>query len=114
FLGSLLALALFTTVVSSEIQTGTIRVTLSKPLPRWAYLVGRMLGAAIIVTAYGVIVALAQIVLGTLSDMHGATRILSSAWLSLCGHLILGTVALALSLFFRAPVAAVVAWFASA
>jgi len=113
-IGSLLALGLFCTVISSEIQTGTIRVTMAKPVPRWAYLVGRWLGAAIILAAYGVIAGIASAVLGAMSDVSAVTALISMAWLTFCGNLVLGTVGLAFSLYVRGPVAAVLAWFASA
>lgn len=113
-LGSLLALVLFCTVVSSEIQTGTIRVTLSKPVPRWAYLLGRWLGAAVILAAYGLVAGVACAVLGAMSNVSGTAMLASAAWLAFCGNLVLGTVGLALSLYLSAPIAGVIAWFASA
>src|SRR6266850_2781766 len=48
-LGSLLALVLFCTIVSGEVHTGTIRVTLAKPVPRWAYLLGKCFGASAVI-----------------------------------------------------------------
>jgi ABC-type transport system involved in multi-copper enzyme maturation permease subunit len=113
-IGSLLALVLFSTVIASEIQTGTIRVTLAKPVPRWAYLLGRWLGATVVLAAYGIIVGTAAAVLDLAYGMHGTMALVSVSWLAFCGNLILGTVGLALSLFVRAPVAGVLAWFGSA
>jgi len=113
-IGSLLALGLFCTVISSEIQTGTIRVTMAKPVPRWAYLVGRWLGAAVILAAYGLMAGIASAVLGVMSGVSAPTALVSIAWLAFCGNLVLGTVGLAFSLYVRGPVAAVLAWFASA
>ncbi len=112
--GSLLALVLFSTVISSEILTGTIRVTLAKPVPRWAYLLGRWLGAALILAAYCLMAGIGSVVLGATSGVSGTAMLISVAWLAFCGNLVLGTVGLALSLFVRAPVAGVLAWFASA
>jgi ABC-type transport system involved in multi-copper enzyme maturation permease subunit len=112
--GSLLALVLFGTVVATEIQTGTIRVILSKPVPRWAYLSGRWLGAAIILAAWSLIAGTACVALAATSGMSGTAVMVTTGWLSFCGNLVFGTVALALSLYFRTPVAGVLAWFASA
>jgi len=112
--GSLLALVMFCTVVSSELHTGTIRVTLAKPVPRWAYLVGRWLGATAVLAAYCVLAGAASAVLGMRYHVQGMGLLASAPWLSFCGSLVLGAVGLIYSLFVRAPVAGVLAWFTSA
>jgi ABC-type transport system involved in multi-copper enzyme maturation permease subunit len=112
--GSLLSLVMFCTVVSSEVHTGTIRVTLAKPVPRWAYLLGKWLGASVVLGAYCLIAGIAAGVLGGLYGVQGMGLLASVPWLSFCGSLVLGAVGLVYSLFVRAPVAGVLAWFTSA
>jgi ABC-type transport system involved in multi-copper enzyme maturation permease subunit len=111
--GSLLSLVMFCTVVSSEVHTGTIRVTLAKPVPRWAYLLGKWLGATTVLGAYCLIAGIAAGVLGGFYG-EGMSLLASVPWLSFCGSLVLGAVGLVYSLFVRAPVAGVLAWFTSA
>jgi len=112
--GSLLSLVIFCTIVSSEVHTGTIRVTLAKPVPRWAYLLGKWLGATAILAAYCVIAGIAAGVLGLEYGVQGMQTSVSVPWLAFCGSLVLGSVGLVYSLFLRAPVAGVLAWFTSA
>jgi len=112
--GSLLSLVLFCTVVASEVHTGTIRVTLAKPVPRWAYLVGKWLGATVVLGAYCLIAGTAIAVLGLGYGVRGMGLLASVPWLSFCGALILGAVGLVYSLFVRPPIAGVLAWFTSA
>src|ERR1035438_518543 len=48
FGGSLVALWIFSTAVTSEIRRGTIRLTLSKPVSRVQYLLGKYLGGVVV------------------------------------------------------------------
>jgi ABC-type transport system involved in multi-copper enzyme maturation permease subunit len=114
FVGSLLSLVLFCTIVSSEVLTGTIRVTLAKPVPRSAYLLGKFLGAAGVLAAYSLITGVAAAVLGVTYGVHGTATLVSIPWLAFWGNLMLGAVGLLYSLFVRAPIAGVLAWFTSA
>jgi ABC-type transport system involved in multi-copper enzyme maturation permease subunit len=112
--GSILSLVLFCTTVASEVHTGTIRVTLAKPIPRWAYLTGKWLGATTVLGAYCLIAGVAVAGLGVLYDVQGFGLLASVPWLSFCGSLVLGTVGLVYSLYVRPPIAGVLAWFSSA
>jgi ABC-type transport system involved in multi-copper enzyme maturation permease subunit len=112
--GSLLSLMMFCTVVSSEVHTGTIRVTLAKPVPRWAYLLGKWLGATVVLAAYSLIAGLTAAALGIGYGVQGIGTSASAPWLTFCGSLVVGAVGLVYSLFVRAPVAGVLAWFTSA
>ncbi|HTV63293.1 MAG TPA: ABC transporter permease subunit, partial [Verrucomicrobiae bacterium] len=59
FGGNLVALWIFSTAVTSEIRRGTIRLTLSKPVSRFEYLLGKYLGGVAVMAAYAVISSLA-------------------------------------------------------
>ena len=112
--GSVLSLLMFCTVVSSEVHTGTIRVTLAKPVPRWGYLVGKWLGATTVLAAYCAIAGVAAGILGIGYGVQGMGSVVLVPWLSFCSSLVLGAVGLVYSLFLRAPLAGVLAWFTSA
>ena len=114
FVGALLSLTLFCTVVYSEVHTGTIRVTLAKPVPRWAYLLGKSMGATAIVAGYCVVAGAAAAVVGVAYGAQGIWTLAFVPWLTYCGSIVLGAVGLVYSLFVRPPVAGVLAWFTSA
>ena len=113
-LGCLLALLVFCTAVAAEVSSGTIRVTLAKPIPRWAYLLGKWLGAAAVVGVYAIIGGVAAAIIGHAYGVQSIATSLSIPWLTFCGSVVTGTVGLVYSLFMRAPVAGVLAWFTSA
>ncbi len=114
FVGALLSLTLFCTVVYTEVHTGTIRVTLAKPVPRWAYLLGKWMGATVIVAGYCVVAGAAAAVIGVAYGAQGIWTLTLVPWLTFCGSIVLGGVGLVYSLFVRPPVAGVLAWFTSA
>lgn len=114
FFGSLLSLIVFCTVVYSEVHTGTIRVTLAKPVPRWSYLLGKWMGATAIVAGYCVVAGAAAAVIGVAYDAQGLWTLAFVPWLTFCGSIVVGAVGLVYSLFVRPPVAGVLAWFTSA
>src|SRR5208282_6130282 len=58
FGGSLVALWIFSTAVTSEIRRGTIRLTLAKPVSRVQYLLGKYLGGVVVMASYAVITSL--------------------------------------------------------
>lgn len=113
-LGSLLALLVFCTAVTAEVTSGTIRVTLAKPIPRWAYLLGKWLGAAAVVGVYSIIGGVAAGIVGHAYGVQSVATSISIPWMTFCGSVVTGTVGLVYSLFMRAPVAGVLAWFTSA
>jgi hypothetical protein len=59
FGGSLVALLIFSTAVTSEIRRGTIRLTLSKPVSRVQYLLGKYLGGVVVMAGYALIASMA-------------------------------------------------------
>ena len=61
FGGSLVSLFIFSTAVTSEIRRGTIRLTLSKPISRIQYLLGKYLGGMVVMAAYAIIASLAMV-----------------------------------------------------
>jgi hypothetical protein len=111
FCGSIVALFIFGTAVSSEIRRGTIRVTLSKPVSRAQFLLGKYVGGVVVMLAYSVVISAAMILFGRATQMELAPAVKYAPWLMLWKNLMLGSVALLLSLFVHPLTAGVLAFF---
>jgi ABC-type transport system involved in multi-copper enzyme maturation permease subunit len=112
FGGSIVALFIFSTAVASEIRRGTIRLTLSKPVSRTQFLLGKYLGGVVVMAAYAVIAGLAIFVFARSQGVDLNPAIKWAPWLMFCEQLMLGSVALLLSLFMHPIIACVLAFFA--
>jgi len=113
FGGSIIALFIFSTTLASEIRKGTIRVTLSKPVSRPQYLLGKYLGGVVVMFIYTVTASLAMVLFAESQTVELSPAIRFAPWLMFCRQLMLGSVAMVLSLFMHPLVASVVAFFAS-
>jgi len=114
FGGAILALGLFCTGIASEVGSGTIRATLSKPVSRTQFLLGKCLGAALVLLAYSGLTATVATTFGTMQHAPLSPALAYEPWLGFCSNLMLGGVGLLFSLFVRPAVAGVLAWFTSA
>src|SRR5208337_4008617 len=94
FGGSIVALFIFSTAVASEIRKGTIRLTLSKPVSRTQFLLGKYLGGVAVMASYAVIAGLAIVVFTQSQSLDLNPAIKWSPWLMFCEQLTLGSVAL--------------------
>lgn len=112
FGGSLVALYIFGTAVSSEIRSGTIRITLAKPVSRTQFLLGKYLGAVAVMAGYTVLASLAVLAFVHTQRIELSPGMTYAPLLMFCQQLMLGSVALLLSLFMHPLVAAVIAMFA--
>lgn len=112
FGGSLVALFIFGTAVSSEIRSGTIRITLAKPVSRTQFLLGKYLGAVAVMAGYTAIASLALLAFVHIQKIELSPGMTYAPWLMFCQHLMLGSVALLLSLFMHPVIGAVIALFA--
>jgi ABC-type transport system involved in multi-copper enzyme maturation permease subunit len=112
FGGSIVALFIFSTAVASEIRRGTIRLTLSKPVSRMQFLLGKYLGGVAVMAAYALIVGLAILAFAQSQNVELNPAVKWSPWLMFCEQLMLGSVALLLSLFMHPIIASVLAFFA--
>lgn len=112
FGGSMVALFIFSTAVAAEIRSGTIRLTLSKPVSRTQFLLGKYLGGAAIMVAYALIASLAIFVFSKSQGLDLSPAIKWAPWLMFCEQLMLGSLALLLSLFVHPIIACVLAFFA--
>jgi len=110
FGGSLVALLIFSTAVTSEIRRGSIRLTLSKPVSRAHFLLGKYLGGVAVMAAYAIIASLAVLLFSSTSDVHLGPAIKYAPWLLFCRQLMLGSLAMLLSLFMHPSIACVLAY----
>ena len=113
FCGSMVALFIFATTVASEIRRGTIRVTLSKPVSRTQFLLGKYLGGVVVMLAYSVVTSAAMILFARAMHLELAPAVRYAPWLMLWKNLMLGSVAMLLSLFIHPLTAGVLAFFAN-
>jgi len=112
FGGSLVALFIFSTAVTSEIRKGTIRLTLSKPVSRTQFLLGKYLGGVVVMAGYALLASAAMLAFAYSEEFELSPAMQFAPWLMFCRQLMLGSVAMLLSLFCPPIVAAVIAFFA--
>jgi hypothetical protein len=112
FGGSMVALFIFSTAVAAEIRRGTIRLTLSKPVSRTQFLLGKYLGGVAVMGGYALIASLAIFVFVQSQGLDPNPAIKWALWLMFCEQLMLGSLALLLSLFVPPFIACVLAFFA--
>lgn len=99
FGGSIVALFIFSTAVASEIRKGTIRLTLSKPVSRTQFLLGKYLGGVVVMAAFALLTSLAILLFAQTQNMELSPVIKWAPWLMFCRQLMLGSLAMLLSLF---------------
>lgn len=112
FGGSLVALFIFGTAVTSEIRSGTIRITLAKPVSRTQFLLGKYAGAVAVMAGYTVLASLSMLAFAHTQALELSPAMPFVPWLMFCKQLMLGALALLLSLFVHPIVAATLAFFA--
>jgi Cu-processing system permease protein len=112
FGGSLVSLLIFSTAVTSEIRRGTIRLTLSKPVSRIQYLLGKYLGGVVVMAGYAVIASLAMLIFSASSHVELSPVMRYAPWLMFCRQLMLGSLAMLLSLFMHPAIGCALAFFA--
>jgi ABC-type transport system involved in multi-copper enzyme maturation permease subunit len=112
FGGSLVSLMIFGTAVGSEIRRGTIRLTLSKPVSRMQYLLGKYLGGVIVMAGYAILATLAVLLFSASEQVELSPVMRYAPWLMFCRQLMLGSLAMLLSLFVHPAIGGVLAFVA--
>jgi ABC-type transport system involved in multi-copper enzyme maturation permease subunit len=112
FGGSLVALFIFSTAVAGEIRKGTIRLTLSKPVSRTQFLLGKYLGGVVVMAGYALISSAAILLFAQTQKLELGEAIQWAPWLMFCRQLMLGSLAMLLSLFMHPMIASVFAFIA--
>ncbi|MEO8755914.1 MAG: ABC transporter permease subunit [Casimicrobiaceae bacterium] len=111
FGGSLVSLFIFSTAVTGEIRSGTIRITLAKPVSRTQFLLGKYLGGVAVMAAYALVASGAMLAFVHSQHMELSPAMTYAPWLMFCRQLMLGSVALLLSFFMHPLVASAIALF---
>jgi Cu-processing system permease protein len=112
FGGSLVSLFIFSMAVAGEIRRGTIRITLTKPVSRTQYILGKYLGGIVVMAGYACIASAAIILFAKFGDLELSPAMKFAPWLMFCRQLMLGSLTMLLSLFVHPFVGAVLAFFA--
>ena len=112
FGGSIVALFIFSTAVASEIRKGTIRLTLSKPVSRTQFLLGKYLGGVVVMAAFALLTWFAILIFAQTQNLELSPVIKWAPWLMFCRQLMLGSLAMLLSLFMHPIIASVLAFVA--
>jgi ABC-type transport system involved in multi-copper enzyme maturation permease subunit len=112
FGGSIVTLMIFSTAVAAEIRKGTIRLTLSKPVSRGEFLLGKYLGGVTVLAGYTVVASLGLLIFAETQGVSLNPAIKWAPWLLFCRLLMLGSATMLLSLYVHPAVAAVLAYFA--
>jgi ABC-type transport system involved in multi-copper enzyme maturation permease subunit len=112
FGGSMVALFIFGTAVAAEIRKGTIRLTLSKPVSRTQFLLGKYLGGVAVMAGYAIIASLAMLLFAHTQGVDLNPALKWAPWLMFCRQLMLGSLAMLLSLWMHPMIAGVLAFFA--
>lgn len=112
-IGTFLALLAFSTFLPTEIDRGTIKFIISKPVSRMELALGKFLGGTIVILVYSVLMGIIQIVASIylLGEIDAQEMYLS--FLPLFKYLMIGSVAMTLSVIVRPVLAAVIAFFLS-
>jgi ABC-type transport system involved in multi-copper enzyme maturation permease subunit len=112
--GAFIALFICCTAVSSEIRQGTVRVTLTKPVSRSQFLLGKYCGGVVVLAVYALIVGLSIVFFADFHKLDMGPAIHYAPWLIFCSNLMLGSIGMLLSLYVPPLIAAVLAFFISA
>ena len=112
FGGSMVALFIFSSAVATEIRRGTIRITLTKPVSRTQYMLGKYLGGIVVMAGYAGIASAAIVLFAKFGSLELSPAMKFAPWLMFCRQLMLGSLAMLLSLFVHPLVGAVLAFFA--
>jgi len=106
------ALFIFSTAVATEIRQGTIRITLTKPVSRSQYLLGKYLGGIAVMVAYALISSTGMILFSRFGHFDLSPAMQFAPWLMFCRQLMLGSLAMVLSLYLHPFLASILAFFA--
>ena len=112
--GTVVTLFICASAVATDIRRGTIHIILAKPVSRAQFLLGKYCGAVAVMFGYSLLTGIALMLFAYANVLNLNQAFRYAPWLMFCHNLMVGSVALLLSLLIPPPLAAVVAYFASA
>ena len=112
FGASLVSLFIFGTAIAAEIRQGTIRITLTKPVSRIQFLLGKYLGGIAVMAGYALIASITIMLFVRFAHLELSPAMKFAPWLMFCRQLMLGSLAMLLSLYVHPFLGSVLAFFA--
>jgi ABC-type transport system involved in multi-copper enzyme maturation permease subunit len=103
---------IFSTAVATEIRRGTIRITMTKPVSRSQYLLGKYLGGVVVMAGYALISGAAIALFARFGRVDLSPAMTYAPWLMFCRQVMLGSLAMLLSLFVHPFLGSVLAFLA--
>lgn len=111
FGGLIVGIYIGASAVSSEISKGSIAMVLSRPVARWQFLLGKYIGAVAVLLGYSVLIGGAMFLYTQTHDLDAIPAIRYAPWLTFCHCLMVGSLALVLSMVMHPALAGVLAFF---
>ncbi len=102
------------TAASGDIRRGTIFIMLSKPVSRTQFLLGKYSGALAVIVGYSALTGVAVLAFTYANGLDVSSAARFAPMVTLCHGLMVGSLALLLSLYMHPLLAAILAYFASA
>ena len=114
FAGVILSLVVFSTLISGERARGTIHWVLARPLSPAQLLLGKWLGACAMMLIYTALISIILVGFAFLAERSLTVSAIYACLLMFPKFVLVGSVALALSMLMPPPVAGVLTYFAGA
>lgn len=111
FGGTIVGIYIGASAVSSEINKGSIAMVLSRPVARWQFLMGKYIGAVAVLLGYCALIGGAMVFFTQAHGLGDVPALQYAPWLTFCHCLMVGSLALALSMVMHPALAGVLAFF---
>ncbi|MCY3883759.1 MAG: ABC transporter permease subunit [Gammaproteobacteria bacterium] len=111
FIGTIAAIYVGASAISGEISRGTIAMLLCRPVVRWQFLLGKLVGALIVMLGYSLIMGGVMVFYCFVHDLDMLPVMRFAPWLTFCQFLMMCSLALALSTVMHPAVAGVLTFF---
>ncbi|MXZ44866.1 MAG: ABC transporter permease [Gammaproteobacteria bacterium] len=111
FGGIIVGIYIGASAVSSEINKGSIAMVLSRPVARWQFLLGKYVGAVVVLLGYCALIGAAMFFYTQTHEMGDIPALRYTPWLTFCHCLMIGSLALTLSMVMHPALAGVLAFF---
>lgn len=111
---TIVALFVCASAVTGDIRRGTLPIVLAKPVSRAQFLLGKYCGAVAIVLGYSALIGIVLTIFTYANQLDLSPAARYAPWFIFCQSIMVGSVALFLSLLMHPLIAAVLAFFASA
>lgn len=111
---TIVALYTCASAVTGDIRRGTLSIVMAKPVSRLQFLLGKYCGAVAIVFGYSALIGIVLTIFTYANQLDLSPGARYAPWFLFCQSIMIGSVALFLSLLMHPLIAAILAFFASA